>query len=621
MSTTWTRQIDGSSVSVSGEAAASAAAAALSATAAAASASAAAASVASSVTATGSTTARSLSARFADIINIKDFGALVDGATGDGTAISALGSAAGFIRFPKGNTYVAANLTISVPAIFDQGAYVTVAATFTLTFSSRVESPRQYIFRGSGLVSLTGEDSRRCHASWFGAFPDGVNCAARLNALTTAMGNSREALIEFDPGVYQVNSTVTWNRGSHLLGSGDRLTVFKSGSLTGDVFTTAGIACWFERLQFEIDSAVGTERTSGCYINVAHGNAIVSDIAFGGAAVGVKLAASNSHARNIRCLVGGTAGSGTATVLVTASDCTVDDVHQLGGVYTGPEYVVAIRNDSAAVSNVTIRNVFNGTAGSGVGIVSNGQFVSGISVDSVHQRTGTTSPSAVTISNIGAQTIDSVRVTDVFVNAATTDGIVINSTNGAITDVLLDDVVTQAISGTGIKITRTSGTVSVRIGTVDVSRAGTTISQTGSPTVTTLVDSAATIAIASGGTGSTNRHAAKTALGLVYDATVLDDNVMIVDLGTTVFNLLFALSGNGTGAPRGLFAARAATGPFCAVIASTGGTVTATTGALAGTTGADATVTVSADNTGKLYVENRSGSTYRYTLAVFEAQS
>lgn len=554
-------------------------------------------------------------------VSVAGYGAAVDGVTNDSTAISAMATAAGFVRFPVGNTYVAANLTVSVPVIFDEGAYLTVASTFTVTFSSRVESPRQSIFRGSGLVSLTGEDSRRAHASWFGAFPDGANCAANLNALTTAMGNSREALVEFDPGVYQVNSTVTWNRGSHLLGSGDRLTVFKSGSLTGDVFTTAGIACWFERIQFEIDSAVGTERTSGAYLNIAHGNAIVSDIAFGGAAVGIKLGASNSHARNIRCLVGGTAGAGTATVLVTAGDCTVDDVHQLGGTYTGPEYVVAVRNDSAAVSNVNIRNVFNGTAGSGVGIVSNGQFVSGVTVAGVHQRTGTTSPSAVTVSNIGAQTIDSVRITDVFVNAATTDGIIISSTNGAITDVIVNDVITQAISGTGIKITRTSGTVSVRIGTVDVSRAGTTISQTGSPTVTTLVDSATTIAIASGGTGSITRKAAKTALGLVFDATVLDDNVMIVDLGTTVFNLLFALSGNGTGAPRGLFAARAATGPFCASIVSTGGTVTATTGALAGTTGADGTVTVSADTTGKLYVENRSGSTYRYTVAVFEAQS
>jgi hypothetical protein len=113
MSTTWTRRFDGSSVSVSGEAAASAAAAALSATAAATSATAAAASVASSVTATGSTTARSLSARFADVVNVKDFGALGDAVTNDTVAINAAYTAtptAGCLYFPAGDYRHAAAL-------------------------------------------------------------------------------------------------------------------------------------------------------------------------------------------------------------------------------------------------------------------------------------------------------------------------------------------------------------------------------------------------------------------------------------------------------------------------------------------------------------------------------
>jgi hypothetical protein len=120
MSTTWTRRIDGSSVSVAGEAAASAAAAALSATAAATSAAAAAASVASSVTATGGTVARTLAARFADMLHVDDFTGADPTGVADSTAaftaaFAALGTDGGTIWLSQGGTYyVATSFTIPV---------------------------------------------------------------------------------------------------------------------------------------------------------------------------------------------------------------------------------------------------------------------------------------------------------------------------------------------------------------------------------------------------------------------------------------------------------------------------------------------------------------------------
>lgn len=59
------------------------------------------------ITATGSTTARSLANRFADVVNVKDFGAIGDGITDDASAIQAALNAAdlqggGVVYFPEG---------------------------------------------------------------------------------------------------------------------------------------------------------------------------------------------------------------------------------------------------------------------------------------------------------------------------------------------------------------------------------------------------------------------------------------------------------------------------------------------------------------------------------------
>jgi len=69
----------------------------------------------SSVTATGSTTARTLANRFADVINVKDFGAIGDGVADDFAAIqTAINSnSEGCIYFPKGIYRITNKLIIS----------------------------------------------------------------------------------------------------------------------------------------------------------------------------------------------------------------------------------------------------------------------------------------------------------------------------------------------------------------------------------------------------------------------------------------------------------------------------------------------------------------------------
>ena len=76
---------------------------------------------ASSITATGSTTARTLAARAAQVVNIKDHGAVCDGSTDDRTAINAAMTAASAgtaktVFFPPSSTACMMGSSVTVPA-------------------------------------------------------------------------------------------------------------------------------------------------------------------------------------------------------------------------------------------------------------------------------------------------------------------------------------------------------------------------------------------------------------------------------------------------------------------------------------------------------------------------
>lgn len=66
------------------------------------------------VTASGSTTARTLAARFADVVNVRDFGAVGDGVADDTAAIqAALSAGKRRVEFPDGTYRVTSGLTVS----------------------------------------------------------------------------------------------------------------------------------------------------------------------------------------------------------------------------------------------------------------------------------------------------------------------------------------------------------------------------------------------------------------------------------------------------------------------------------------------------------------------------
>jgi parallel beta-helix repeat protein len=84
----------------------------------------------STAIATGSTTARSLANRFADVVNVKDFGAVGDGVTDDTAAIQAAINASLRVEFAKGGVYKITgpiNITSTGTQIIGNGARITGA--------------------------------------------------------------------------------------------------------------------------------------------------------------------------------------------------------------------------------------------------------------------------------------------------------------------------------------------------------------------------------------------------------------------------------------------------------------------------------------------------------------
>ncbi|MCB1499704.1 MAG: hypothetical protein KDK07_07915 [Bauldia sp.] len=84
---------------------------------------------------------------------------------------------------------------------------------------------------------------------------------------------------------------------------------------------------------------------------------------------------------------------------------------------------------------------------------------------------------------------------------------------------------------------------------------------------------------------------------------------------------LLSVSGTSSANPKSLIFIRAAGTPRCALLNIDGTAPNTATGALAGTTGTDVKITVSAHTDGKLYVENRLGSSRTFTLLFLPAGS
>lgn len=113
-----------------------------------------------------------------------------------------------------------------------------------------------------------------------------------------------------------------------------------------------------------------------------------------------------------------------------------------------------------------------------------------------------------------------------------------------------------------------------------------------------------------------NPHAVTAAhVGLVYEVSISDDDVEIIDLGEAVSAGFLEFSHDSASAGAGLFRFKSASSPFIREVIADG-TVGTGTSALAGTTGTDAQINIAATSDGKIYIENRSGAALTFFISV-----
>lgn len=372
-------------------------------------------------------------------------------------------------------THLFTTATISVPVLFMDGASVTVNSPNTLTLASRIESSRQHIFRGTGLVALQftggsdpeGEDCRNTHVSWWGVFPSGdVQTAAIQRALNAYSTQGREGIIDFDNGSYRIDGKLTIPRGVHLRGCGTRRTIF---DLVGQGYTAmeaAGDAVKITGIQFEQPAGMESSRT-GILIDLLDWNGcVVDDVWLWGTHIGIKSSGNDCRITRIsgRYDYGSAPGANSALVwLAGGARIMLDDLSVSGQLY-GPESIVLIgKGNAAAMSMIDINNVMTTEQSIPVNIVADTANISMVSVNGVIHAgsTGETIDALVKLVTSGSAAISAVNINGLVANdIASALVAIIQGSSASTYYVTIGSGVIYGSTGSGVSLTRTNGTLS-----------------------------------------------------------------------------------------------------------------------------------------------------------------
>lgn len=390
-------------------------------------------------------------------------------------AIALMAAEYGFVVFPVGSSPIASNITINVPSFFNDGAYLTVASTFAVTFTSRIISGKQWIFRGAGLIYLNivnpdGEDSKNAHISWWGVFPRGNATdilTAQINKAFSAYSlQNREGTMEFDNGSYRIDGTITVPRGVWLKGSGTRRTIF---DLVGAGFTaiaSGGDAVRITGIQFEQPSDMEAA-FAGTQIDLLHNDAFLDDISLWSCDVGIRVRGNQANISRVRATYNNiTPGAGTATIWLQGSRATVDDV-KVVGTSNGPESIVLIgKGNASSISQNIVTRVTCTEASIPINIIAdvgnvNLTNISNVSFLGDSAITG----GAVTVVTSGSASVVGLVIDSLM--ASSTAGSLLSFTQGSSGtshSVTLGNSVIYG-AGNGVVLTRTAGTLrSITVG-------------------------------------------------------------------------------------------------------------------------------------------------------------
>jgi hypothetical protein len=134
-------------------------------------------------TATGSTTSRSLANRFADVVNVKDFGAVGDGVADDTAAFQSANTTGKPIVVPNGNYVISSPITFS--SYVEMFPIAKLITNSNLTFNGGFKASISHVFSGSGTISFNASNFEVGYAEWFGAITND-NSQDCTNALEKA---------------------------------------------------------------------------------------------------------------------------------------------------------------------------------------------------------------------------------------------------------------------------------------------------------------------------------------------------------------------------------------------------------------------------------------------------
>ncbi|MBI4232478.1 hypothetical protein HY605_04565, partial [Candidatus Peregrinibacteria bacterium] len=215
-------------------------------------------------------------------------------------AITAIGSAKKTLLLAPGTWTISNSVTVpsNINLRFEQGAVLSVGATYTFTINGPIDAPLVQIFSGSGTVSLSHSYKGKVYPHWWGADPTGATLSN--SAFTAAFGATGPLILYLAEGTFKLENW-TCPDGARIYGEdgtiqGDGDLIVNAGwihfeKITFKNLTTAGklityqtgsigggeiIDCTFGKANYHIYKASGVlvgTRYVGCKFGTNSGNA------------------------------------------------------------------------------------------------------------------------------------------------------------------------------------------------------------------------------------------------------------------------------------------------------------------------------------------------------------